>query len=340
MPPPIRASWVARARCLQSATCIFFFVYFLRKFGSVSDDELTRTDSDQVVGLKQVPPSFKTWCGTDQHQATLVLYVFAHTDSRSRGNLKFFLEEALRVSACFVVIMQQRVSQVDTECSLHRQFSVPPFLETFDIPFNVWVIPHNNVCYDLGTIGWFLNCSFIPWNDFKYFFIINSSVRGPFIPSLYPDIDWLSHFRARISGKTKLVGCTVNCEFFPHVQSYAFMTDIIGIQLLLHSRALACHENRSAAISDGELGISRVIRRNGYDFKALLHTQDIDWHENGGAYCSSHRHNPTAHYSGVQFNSFDVVFVKFHDELPGGAPYTGQLYAEMCIGERRQSRML
>jgi translation initiation factor eIF-2B subunit epsilon len=56
---------------------------------------------------------------------------------------------------------------------------------------NAHYIQHENVCYDFGTIGWFLSTHTVgnPWinqekkiniTHYKYFLFINSSVRGPF----------------------------------------------------------------------------------------------------------------------------------------------------------------
>ena len=51
------------------------------------------------------------------------------------------------------------------------------------IPSNAEVITHPNSCYDWGTIGWLLESGRVDTSKYKYFLFMNSSVRGPFIPT-------------------------------------------------------------------------------------------------------------------------------------------------------------
>lgn len=51
------------------------------------------------------------------------------------------------------------------------------------IPSNAEVITHPNSCYDWGTIGWLLESGRVDTLKYKYFLFMNSSVRGPFIPT-------------------------------------------------------------------------------------------------------------------------------------------------------------
>ncbi len=68
---------------------------------------------------------------------------------------------------------------------------------------------------------------------FKYFVWLNSSVRGPFLPSYHPrDVHWTRAFVRKLAGDVKLVGATINCGGAyalsaqqPHVQSYAVAMD-------------------------------------------------------------------------------------------------------------------
>lgn len=42
---------------------------------------------------------------------------------------------------------------------------------------------HENVCYDWGTFGWLLmESGHVDYRRYRYFFFINSSVRGPYMP--------------------------------------------------------------------------------------------------------------------------------------------------------------
>ena len=68
---------------------------------------------------------------------------------------------------------------------------------------------------------------------FKYLVLINSSVRGPFLPAYLPrGVHWTTILTAKLTADVKLVGSTINCggaytisEMQPHVQSYAVAMD-------------------------------------------------------------------------------------------------------------------
>lgn len=68
---------------------------------------------------------------------------------------------------------------------------------------------------------------------FEYFLLINSSVRGPFLPTYLPsEVHWTQIFTSKLTADTKLVGSTINCggaytisEMQPHIQSYALALD-------------------------------------------------------------------------------------------------------------------
>ena len=54
------------------------------------------------------------------------------------------------------------------------------------LPGNARYIYHLNECYDWGTFGWLLRSGEIRLQRYKYFILMNSSVRGPFIPPYVP----------------------------------------------------------------------------------------------------------------------------------------------------------
>ena len=54
-----------------------------------------------------------------------------------------------------------------------------------DLPSNAEYILHENECYDWGSIGWAIETKKVDTRIYKYFFFMNSSVRGPFLPSYH-----------------------------------------------------------------------------------------------------------------------------------------------------------
>lgn len=105
---------------------------------------------------------------------------------------------------------------------------------------------HENRCFDWGTVGWALRSGKVDITGYKYFIIMNSSVRGPFTPAYFSDKHhWSRIFTDRITDEVKLVGPTISCEGAPlegdaskewrtnpHVQSYVTATDQTGMAIL------------------------------------------------------------------------------------------------------------
>ena len=120
------------------------------------------------------------------------------------------------------------------------------------LPRNARYIIHRNECFDWGTIGWLLKSGQVAIHDFKYVVIMNSSVRGPFLPLYYKvgsyspctmllllmqsddsaverlltcwycdklisglsqtETHWTTLYTSRINDTIKLVGSTINCQ--------------------------------------------------------------------------------------------------------------------------------
>ena len=59
-------------------------------------------------------------------------------------------------------------------------------LEEVVLPGNARLLYHDNECYDWGTLGWIMSAGMVDIEDYKYFIMINSSVRGPYAPPYMP----------------------------------------------------------------------------------------------------------------------------------------------------------
>jgi hypothetical protein len=68
---------------------------------------------------------------------------------------------------------------------------------------------------------------------FRYFFFINSSVRGPFLPNYYlrPWWEMFTDMFERFEN-TVIVGPYMSCEKAPHIQSFLIAADRRGLQLI------------------------------------------------------------------------------------------------------------
>lgn len=54
------------------------------------------------------------------------------------------------------------------------------------LPRHARYVHHNNSCYDWGTYGWALEAEIVDTSVYAYIVLINSSVRGPFLPPYWP----------------------------------------------------------------------------------------------------------------------------------------------------------
>lgn len=73
--------------------------------------------------------------------------------------------------------MNYVVHDISHHVSLSQEVDLP------ELPSNAMYLQHANECYDWGTFGWALSNQTISADDYKYFIFLNSSVRGPILPS-------------------------------------------------------------------------------------------------------------------------------------------------------------
>ncbi|KAK9918451.1 hypothetical protein WJX75_004177 [Coccomyxa subellipsoidea] len=162
---------------------------------------------------------------------------------------------------------------------------------------------------------------------YKYFFFMNSSVRGPFLPSYHEaSVHWTTLYTQRLNNDVKLVGSTINCQpiFWlsdtanemrhnPHVQSYVVATDKVGLQILRDDGTIfKCYESLQDVVWYSEVGASRAILEAGYTIDALMMKYTgVDWRNKGNWNCND-RQNPYDDfaYDGLMINPLEVLFVK------------------------------
>ncbi|KAI3431515.1 hypothetical protein D9Q98_004565 [Chlorella vulgaris] len=251
---------------------------------------------------------------------TLIIYVYAHTDVEYEENLLYFLEFGVQPGdGCdYLIVVQEGKGVLDTK--------LPP------LPDNVHAVPHTNECFDWGTFGWAIEKGVVDTSRYTYIIFLNSSVRGPFLPSYWPPgLHWSQVLTQRITADTKLVGATISCEGAnqagvltgkmrrnPHVQSYVVATDQVGLGLLQQDgRVLSCYKSIHDAIWYAEMGSSAAILGAGYNIDSLmLRYQGVDWRLKHNWGCNEGI-NPYAEYmyDGVNISPFEVMFVKVKEFL-------------------------
>jgi hypothetical protein len=296
------------------------------------------------------------------NSSVLLIYIYADAHKYAYGNLKYFVDNAVRErdGVDYIFIIQQIGNKEINETKL-------PLLPKS----NAFYIQHENRCFDFGTIGWFFATYTIgyPGKDqssitnnnnnnhrkfnltqYKYFIFMNSSIRGPFFPPYFlkflsdyqkefnESFYWYYIFTKRINTKVKLVGCTISCGTALHVQSYFLTTDFIGLSVLfkagnsdgaLNTGVFACFPSKSDTIEASELGISKRILESDYMLDCLLTKyQKISFSKKTDFKCTVYG-NPYAdkNLDGTSLEPYEVVFVKFADrEMTFDAQERAKLY--------------
>ena len=159
----------------------------------------------------------------------LITYVYFE-NARSLKNINFFIKNGVFNNN----IVQYNFIIKGDKCSVK-----------FTIYDNINIYKMKNEGYDFGGYSYSINL--INKQDFDYFIFLNDSIIGPFIPRYISKYYWYIYFINLISNKIKLVGITINKDIInkvpKHVQSMAFATDNIGLQLLIDNNIFNLNNN-------------------------------------------------------------------------------------------------
>lgn len=273
-------------------------------------------ESTLVVGVDREVAHVDSFTAVDKdvkaRNTDLIQVVYYETDDAKR-NLEFFIQHALHDKADFLFVINGDA--------------------TLDIPnrSNVRVVRKENSCYDLGSHGEILferedlNLRQI----YKRFILLNTSVRGPFIPRWGQVMGtcWSDVLFAGLSDRVKLFGLTIYChcptswlpeynltfEYFPaHVQSTVFAVDLIGLDIIRPQ--LACYEKQRDAIVFGETRMSQAIREAGYQVDALYSGRMKYGHKATAdeffEKCLDWNPQVPEQYDGMNLHPFDSLFSK------------------------------
>ena len=210
-----------------------------------------------------------------EHITDRPLIIFAYSESDySRENTLFFLRHGLHAEADFIIILNGETS---IEHAIPKNMS------------HIKVIKRDNTCFDLGAMGLVLksnNNALV--KQYKRFILMNSSIRGPFIPTWAKGC-WSDYFLSKVTEKVKLVGVSVNCLPVRHVQSMIIATDSIGLDILLKGDTAnqrefinewgfnqyslvgmsACAKNYADAVS-AEVSLTNLILKANYSVEVLM----------------------------------------------------------------------
>jgi hypothetical protein len=186
----------------------------------------------------------------------LIIYAYYETEG-ARRNLGFFCRHGISPDRD-----RQHVIVVNGTCSIEDQI---PKLE------NVIVLKRDNTGFDFGA--WAHGLRHVPIEQFDYFFLLNSSVTGPFVPLYEEASEWPVRFLGMLNGRVKLAGITINVfGGQPIVQSMFLVTDRVGLHLLMNHGMFTGNDGdatKEAVIFGREIRSSHIILASGFRVDSL-----------------------------------------------------------------------
>ena len=272
------------------------FLFLVYKFLS-STSSLASSDDDDPSKIH----SLDTAEGITIPKQTLVIYVCTKKHAFAEENLAFFIRTAVRSShgADYYFILQNGDLRFD-------QKALPT------LPANAHYIEYDGKCLEMGAIGWFLSYGQIDRTKYKYFIFLTSSVRGPFIVAYYDNSIWYTIFTQRLNDHVKLVGCTLSCDTFPHVQSYFWAMKLDTLDFFLkNSSVFDCYQSTEKTTEMVEIGASRALLQAGYAIDSLMTKyRGVNMRLNSTEKCTN-KLNPlfSDAADGITLDPYEIVFV-------------------------------
>mmetsp|Transcript_9637 Transcript_9637/g.29023 ORF Transcript_9637/g.29023 Transcript_9637/m.29023 type:complete len:449 (-) Transcript_9637:755-2101(-) len=159
---------------------------------------------------------------------------------------------------------------------------------------------------------------------YKYYIFLNSSTRGPFLPSyLPPGFQWTQAFTGRLTDTIKVVAASLSClpeaeasGRGPRVESWAYAIDNQGLEVLREAGTFWIRECKyclDGIVVVGEYGIGKAMLAAGYNMATLMsrYANGVDWRDESHWNCNDMVHASRAGtYDGITPHPFETVFVK------------------------------
>ena len=178
---------------------------------------------------------------------------------------------------------------------------------------NVSEINRHNIGMDFG--GWSDAIFGLNLRDrYDHFILVNSTVRGPFLPPWCPVKDWTGLFTRLIDFETKLVGTTIGIvEGDAVIQSVVLAFDRTGLDIGIEEGIFAPNLNKSKSdlIWQHEVKFSRSVLQRGYKIRPLMSayfntdlTEKLSSEVHVRDYCT------TNNYFGVNIHPYEIIFIR------------------------------
>jgi hypothetical protein len=207
----------------------------------------------------------------------LILYCYYEKNDIYKTNLELFLKFGLYDECDYLFIINDNLSVKIPEQN------------------NIKVMFRKNEDYDFGAYNHALTT--IDTNKYSYYFFINTSVRGPFVP-IYTNLKWYQPFINLLKNDVKLVGTTINIlntnsnesntfynitKFtrpYTHVQTQMFAMDKECLNFLISKKLFENnnYNNYVEFIAIKEILMSQLVLKNNWNISCIIpEYQNIDY---------------------------------------------------------------
>jgi hypothetical protein len=196
---------------------------------------------------------------------TCIIFVYMHNDL----NVQYFKTVGVQPEKYQYIFVHNDVTRLTSEIK-----------RTAD---NIIEIERPNISQDIGAYG--AAIKYLQVNElidsFDYYVFLNSTVRGPFVPSYIQD--WVEEFISPIrKSNVYLAGTSINLhEISPHVQSMAMCMRRELLHLCIAHNKFPLNDEsipKQKLITDTEIGISKLTLENGYNIDTHISClRNMNW---------------------------------------------------------------
>lgn len=244
-------------------------------------------------------------------KSTLVLYVYNAEDKEQERSFAFFLRYGVTEHGPAYRIIITNGPHIKAFPRLPSLPNNAQYLKT-SLCTTTWGA--------IDAVGRALNVQ-----DYDYFVVIDSHVRGPFLPSYISDMHWTEAFTRKLVKNVKMVGSIISCEGAPkdgnaagewrgnpYLKSHAWATDAEGFaRLMARQGVFRCHKTKWDTKYYSDAGAALTMFQAGWSIDTLMSRyQGVDWRVPATWQCNQ-RVPPDLekHYDGISINPYEVIFV-------------------------------
>jgi hypothetical protein len=248
---------------------------------------------------------------SDILKSTLVIYVYNAEDEEQERSFAFFLRYGLTEDGPTYRIIVTNGPHIKAFPRLPSLPSNAQYLKT-SLCTTTWGA--------IDAVHRALNTQ-----DFDYFVIVDSHVRGPFLPSYVSGMHWTEAFTRKLVRKVKMVGSTISCEGAPkdgnaagewrgnpYVKSHAWASDAEGFaRLMAQQGVFRCHKTKWDTRYYSDAGAALTMFKAGWTIDTLMSRyQGVDWTLPGTWQCNQRvPADLEKHYDGISIHPYEVLFV-------------------------------